>query len=137
MTDDLYFIRIIAGAFSARAPADAMRRALRGVVALRTRPEYRQGFTQFCQFMTEVASHLTVQFAVERENVVLATPLVHPFLGIVMVERVVPGEYTLKLSTGLVVWRDVLSEKDLLWARAFSGQELKLAADTAPRPRRF
>ena len=137
MTDDLYFIRILAGTFSGRAPATAMRRALQDVVALKTRPEYGRGFAQFCQFMAEVARHLTVRFVVERDHVVLATPSVHPFLGTVMVDGVVPGSYTLRLSTGLVVWQNSLSEKDLLRASAFGGQELKLAAGTAPAPRRF
>ena len=137
MTDDLYFMRILAGAFSGRAPAEAIERALRDIVALKTRPDYRRGFTQFCHFMAEMMTHLTVQFVLERKDVILATPSVHPLLGTVMVDRVVPGEYTLKLSTGLVVWREVLSEKDLLWASAFSGQELKLAADTTPMLRGF
>lgn len=137
MTDDLYFMRILASAFSEPAPAEAMQRALHDIVALKAQPDYQRGFAQFCQFMSEVASHLTVQFVVERENLVLATPTVHPFLDAVMVEPIVPGEYTLKLSTGLVVWRDVLSEEDLLWTSAFGGQELRLAADTAAEPRRF
>ena len=41
-----------------------------------------------------------------------------------------PGQYAVKMDTGRVIWQEKLTERDLLWAAAFPGQALDLAADT-------
>jgi hypothetical protein len=41
-----------------------------------------------------------------------------------------PGQYALKMDTGRVIWEEKLTERELLWAAAFPGQALDLAADT-------
>ena len=47
---------------------------------------------------------------------------------------VLPGRYTLKLSTGRVIWEEVLKKEDLEWAVAFPGRALDLAAADPETP---
>ena len=50
------------------------------------------------------------------------------------VGRVLPGDYSLALETGRVIWEGHLTARDLLWSAAFPGRALDLAADTGGRP---
>lgn len=50
------------------------------------------------------------------------------------VGRVLPGDYSLALETGRVIWEGRLVARDLLWSAAFPGRALDLAADTGGRP---
>ena len=46
------------------------------------------------------------------------------------ISNVAPGEYALALDTGWVIWEGTLTDQDLIWAAAFPGRPLRLAADT-------
>jgi hypothetical protein len=46
---------------------------------------------------------------------------------------VAPGLYALKLDSGRVIWEGSFGAEELLWARAFPGQPLPLAADMGER----
>jgi hypothetical protein len=46
------------------------------------------------------------------------------------IRNVKPGLYSLKLDTGRLIWEEELTEQELLWALAFPGEALDLAADT-------
>ena len=48
--------------------------------------------------------------------------------------RVLPGDYSLALETGRVIWEGHLAARDLLWSAAFPERALDLAADTGERP---
>ena len=51
--------------------------------------------------------------------------------------NIVPGRYAIKLDTGWLLWQGLLTDKDLLWAKAFDKESLKFAADsgqTNPEP---
>jgi len=50
------------------------------------------------------------------------------------VGRVLPGDYSLALETGRVIWEGRLAARDLLWSAAFPERALDLAADTGGRP---
>jgi hypothetical protein len=50
------------------------------------------------------------------------------------VGRVLPGDYSLALETGRVIWEGHLTARDLLWSAAFPERALDLAADTGGRP---
>jgi len=48
-----------------------------------------------------------------------------------------PGQYTVRLSTGRVLWEGQLLRKHLLWLEAYGDEDLQMAAKTeedAPRP---
>lgn len=46
------------------------------------------------------------------------------------IRNVKPGHFTIKLDTGRAIWEEELTEQELIWAAAFPGQDLDLAADT-------
>jgi hypothetical protein len=48
--------------------------------------------------------------------------------------HITPGQYLLRLSTGMVLWEGQLTGRDLLWAEAFGPESLDLAAETAEVP---
>ncbi len=41
-----------------------------------------------------------------------------------------PGDYSLMLDTGRLIWEGSLTNRDLIWSEAFPGKPLDLAADT-------
>jgi len=47
---------------------------------------------------------------------------------------VLPGDYSLTLETGRVIWEGHLTARDLLWSEAFPERALDLAADIGGRP---
>jgi hypothetical protein len=46
------------------------------------------------------------------------------------IRNVKPGNFAVKLDTGRILWEEELTERELIWASAFPGQALDLAADT-------
>ena len=47
-----------------------------------------------------------------------------------VIGSVTPGSYTVQFSNGRVLWEGELSKEDLLWAFAFQGRDLAMAAAT-------
>jgi hypothetical protein len=43
---------------------------------------------------------------------------------------IVPGNYQLRLNTGMEIWQVILTPVDLIWEYAFPGEKLELAAET-------
>ena len=41
-----------------------------------------------------------------------------------------PGQYTIRLSTGMVLWEDQLLKKHLIWLDAYGDEDLRMAAKT-------
>ena len=54
MSNDLYFLPIIADALRQAEPKEALRAAFEEIKALGQHPQYEQGFLQFQRFMAEV-----------------------------------------------------------------------------------
>lgn len=48
----------------------------------------------------------------------------------IVIPGIQPGDYTIKLSTGLLLWEGQLSAEQLLWHLAFPGQKLPAAAES-------
>ena len=42
-----------------------------------------------------------------------------------------PGFYSLRLSNGRILWQDEIKEEDVIWSKAFPGEDYSLAADTS------
>lgn len=57
MTNDLYFIPMIADALREVDPEIALMKAIEEIVSLGKRPQYERGFTHFQRFMAEVKKH--------------------------------------------------------------------------------
>jgi len=49
---------------------------------------------------------------------------------IMIIQGLMPGNYTLKTNSDWLLWQGDLSQSDLLWTCAFPEQDLPLAADT-------
>jgi hypothetical protein len=48
----------------------------------------------------------------------------------IMIGDIQPGDYIIKLSTGLYLWQGRLNAEDVLWRMAFPGRKLPAAAET-------
>jgi hypothetical protein len=54
----------------------------------------------------------------------------------VVIREVTEGRYSVRLSTGRLLWEGELTREDVLWTRAFPGKELPMAAETEPVDRK-
>ena len=156
MWNDLYFIPILARALRHTDPTKPLQEAFRRIREMGQQTQYQVGHEQFLRFLKEVATvegstdasasrllqSLLDRFTAAEEDghtdsVTLflehdgqrIADLEFPFQGGTRsIGDIQPGLHTLLLDTGRVIWESVLTEGDLLWARAFPGQPLELAA---------
>ena len=49
------------------------------------------------------------------------------------IHSVTAGVYRIRFETGRIIWQGELTEQDLVWARAYPGRPVNLAADTTQR----
>ena len=131
MSRDLYFIPIVAAALDAPDPAAALRSAFAEISRLGQVPEYRQGLSQFRQFMRVAADReVSVDILLERNGRPVPVPAMSRVRGRTSAAHLLPGYYRLRLGTGRLLWEGELTDRDLLWNAAFPGKALDLAADT-------
>lgn len=48
----------------------------------------------------------------------------------ILIKGVTPGNYIIKLSTGLLIWQGQINDKQLIWKKAFPKEKVKAAAET-------
>jgi hypothetical protein len=148
MTNDLYFLRLIAEALEKPDSKTAIEGALKKIRIMGKLPEYKLGFEQFNRFMAEVndsfkkhfeepvdmmaslVKDLALEIIIERngENVISIPVKGGPFSE--KIKNIKPGKYDVRLSTGRMLWQGELTEQDLVWTAAFPGTDMALAADT-------
>ena len=195
MTDDLYFIPLIAHALQQADSDQVLSQAFEEIISKGRQTRYRRGFEQFGQFMdaahrraeaenstslklsfvrelmTELVTDMFAGSAGEKQTVLdlinshsqwqreyeqllaVIRPLharSNSFLLAVLrdgipfetmewekvpgrrsLEQIFPGHYAISLATGRVIWQGDLTEGDLIWAAAFPGKPLDLAAATS------
>lgn len=157
MWNDLYFIPLIARALRHPDPRKFLEEAFRRIREMGQQAPYRVGYEQFLEFMEEVAAAEgtpdasvqaflqslvnrfpeteedeetgAVSLILERNGRKIADLEFPPEGGTLSVDDIEPGLYTLLLDTGRFIWERDLIESDLLWAKAFAGEPLELAAD--------
>lgn len=150
MSDEMYFMPIIARALRQADPESAMRDALERIESMGRDPQYSDGYQQFLRFMavageeqwqqkpqqlwTELCKAFdrssSVQILVERDRVLVAACSFELLSGVQSVGDITQGAYQISLDTGRVLWQGHLTAQDLLWAKAFPGEPLRMAADT-------
>jgi hypothetical protein len=150
MSDDLYFVPILAQALGQGDVAAALRDAFAQIQAKGRLPRYHRGYRQFIGFMREVgrtdqrraAQELLDLFAREfrRPDVVavvverdgsLVTKCAFPRMpGKRVLGGIRPGTYRFYLDTGRLLWEGTLVREDLIWAEAFPREPLRMTADT-------
>jgi hypothetical protein len=71
-----------------------------------------------------------LQLLLEREGQLIGVFSFPGGTGAETVAGIAPGHYQLRTDTGWLIWEGDLSERNLLWAKAYPGQALPMAADT-------
>ena len=157
MPDDLFFIPMIAQALRDPDPKAAMIDTFERIRAMGREPRYQRGYQQLIEFMDSAATArledapeevgalileeldrpMSAEVIIERNDVVVTSCYFEQGVGAHVVKGIEPGDYRLKLDTGRVLWEGHLSEKDLVWSKAFPGEDLSMAADTEGTPRRL
>ena len=82
---------------------------------------------------SELAPHLVsepMELIIYREGDEKARVQVPLETRVVPVPEIVPGRYTLALSTGRVLWQGSILPREVLWAEAYPGRDLAMAART-------
>jgi len=155
MSDDLYFLPILARAVRAPNPREALMKAFETIEDLSRRPEHRDGYRQFLEYIREISRHsaegdsdeaagledlaegsredLVFDFVIERDGAVVGTlPFPAPG-GTRSIRGIIPGHYVVSVHGSRVIWEDDISRKDVLWTAAYPGLDLPAAAETDTR----
>ena len=127
---DLYFVPILARALREPDRAEALRRAFAEIEELGREDAHRLGHEQFRQFMAEAAIPQLPDILLEKDGEVIGRIQPSAAAREVLIPRVTPGEYALRLSNGRLLWTGTIDAAELLWARAFPGTPLPMAADS-------
>ena len=142
MNDDLFFIPLIANALRQEDVPSALREAFRRIQEMGHELRWEAGYRQFLAFMAcvrdsqlildteELDRPPVIEVFVEREGTLVATVTASRRTDRRVVGGIAPGVYCLKLDTGRVLWEARLLPRDVLWAYAFPGRPLPMAADT-------
>ena len=89
--------------------------------------EYESWHSQFREF-PRPARGATI--LVVREGRPVGTMVLLTIPGSSSIGGLIPGGYSVVLETGRLLWEGKLTDRDLLWSKAFPGQDLDLAAKT-------
>jgi len=130
MTDDLFFIRKIADALRSGDRERSLQDAFLRVQSMGTHKRYRRGRKQFMDFLQAVRERDEIVLVVERGCEEVGTMRIEATGGAGRLTGIVPGHYSLCLSTGQLLWEGEIYAADVIWSKAFPGQPLALAADT-------
>ena len=150
MSDDLFIVPIIAEALQHSDPRGAMREAFERIRTIGQEPRYHTGYQQFLRFMDSVNESLwtdapeevgaqlldemdrptSVELVLERDDTPVARCSFEQSSGTRTMGSISPGQYRLRTDTGCVLWEGVLAQREVVWAGAFPGKDLSMAADT-------
>jgi hypothetical protein len=72
----------------------------------------------------------SIMIKIEKDGQLFASFAYSPSSERSLVKGITPGSYSIKLSTGLLIWQGKLSEKELIWTKAFPREKVKAAAET-------
>jgi len=154
MNRELYFIPILQKAMEAGDVKTALKEAFYKINQFGKSDEYKQGFKNFQVFTKEVFAHNKLIEKGQTKDLknyaqlysVTKNCLRHeltifrngqPINTISLdkdrhqsIQGVLPGIYTLSLSTGRVLWRGNITTEDIIVNGAFDDNNMKLAADS-------
>jgi len=111
-----------------RGASDEKEAAL-AMIHLRT--DWRERYETLRAELTEAAENvIPIAIIVEHNGRVLEAFPIADLPALTLIRRLAPGQYTIKLSTGRVLWEGMLLERHLQWNKAYPGRALDLAADS-------
>ena len=103
----------------------------RAMELINSEPRWATAFAEFKAWLSEYEQGVrALEITVFEADRCLGTISLTPEARLGALGGLIPGPYRLCLQTGWVIWEQRLTERDLLWARAFPGQSLDLAAAT-------
>jgi hypothetical protein len=146
---ELYFIPVLQNALKSADPESALREAFCKISQLGKDNRYKQGFENFKIFTNEACSRralceknmvedlsgcsqsisLSCELIIFRDDILICTVSLDESKT-QSIRGIVQGTYTVKLSTGRVIWRGYLSQEDLIIRKSPGSQSMKLAADS-------
>ncbi|MDY6838839.1 MAG: hypothetical protein SWH78_12790 [Thermodesulfobacteriota bacterium] len=99
------------------------------LTALSSHPEWLAQYRSIKEEAQELlATKMLIEVEVLREEVVVGSFSVSATPA--YLSSIIPGEYTVRLSNGRVLWQGEISSEDVIWAFAFPGKDLAMAAET-------
>lgn len=154
MNHDLYFIPIITKALQQKDTKIALKDAFKQIKTLGCKPEYQQGYKQFERFMDSVAGHVekdeeipddfaaieklcqfpdNLTILISQDNKPFRTITFSDIPEVNTIDSIIPGNYSISLAGGRVIWEGEITAQDIVWAKARPKEPFKLAADTTSR----
>lgn len=101
---------------------------------IRSQPQWRKEYGNLTTEMDQLNQRPSgFMFLVFRENRRFGSVVFSKIPESKMIENITSGSYSISLDNGRLIWEGRLTERDLLWTRAFPGKALQLAADTGER----
>jgi len=98
---------------------------------INSRPLWREEYAMLCEDSEKAESFIEeINVIMEKDGNILCCFPVEDKSVTRHIHNIKPGNYTVKLDTGRIIWEDRLTERDLLWVYAYPEQGLRLAADT-------
>ncbi len=146
MSDDLFFIPLLAAALERHDTRGAIAAALQEIQRDASAPASQQGYRQFLQFMAAArdaeqngdAERLhnrvdrigSMELHVVREGIVVGRGRLGSQRRACTIEGIVPGRYGLRTDSGRILWEGHIAAEQVLWSQAYPRQALRAAADT-------
>ncbi len=98
---------------------------------IRLQPHWQEEFENLCKETAKGNEvHKVPEIIIERNGERIDSIPCEPLPVSKEIRNLKPGYYLVKMDTGRVIWEEELTEQELIWAAAFPGQDLDLAADT-------
>ena len=150
MSDDLFFIPIINKALRQPDQAQSLKEAFGQIEKMASEKRYQRGYQQFCSFMNELGLTQQKNTFKEIEQKLIAA-FERPDVFDITIEKdgellgklsftgegsdkditgIKPGNYCLRLDSGLCIWEGKVTKQDVQWLKAYPDQSLPMAADT-------
>jgi len=101
------------------------------ISVLKKYPHWSTGFERIIEMINDLevsAPEMGIQ--VLKEDRVIGILPVSKMPAVL--RQIRPGRYSIRLTTGRIVWQGRLNREDLIWAYAYFGKDLAIAAETEP-----
>lgn len=89
--------------------------------------DYEALKTEISEFLPTEAS---IMIEILKDGSLYASFVYEPLSKLISVKGLTAGSYAIRLSTGLLLWEGQLTEKELIWTKAFPKEKVKAAAET-------
>ena len=156
MYEDLFFLPLLARTLERPSTRSALPDALQRIHAMGQKPQYQRGYQQFLQFMEsandslwegspeQVSSDISQatdrslpgDIFIECDGRRVAACSLKDSTTVQIIGGLKPGLCHVRFETGLLLWHGVVTDEDVLWAKAFPGLPLEMAAETDEAKRR-